>query len=344
MSISLKTHKLLWGRSGNKCALADCRNDLIADETETDDESVIGDEAHIVAKKNDGPRGQSDLTTEQRDNYDNLILLCRKHHKIIDDQYNFYSVSMLKQIKTDHEEWVKTTLTKDESKTKDELTYANYIDELVKRLDFENWNAWTSWLMGSNQSIRYEHFLQIQKIPDFIVTRFWPRRIEEIEIAVFNLKEVLNDLLFVFMKHIDSVSLEKAEEKNNPDSEVRTEQFYKKTYVRDEHLYRKLVQEYEDHLNLLDDLLLELTRAGNLLIKVIRQHIYPNYRESEGKLMVTRGPDFDLSYHSYVVEYSSEEQKKKYPYPGLRQFMSDRELRDLCFGSGILERYFPYHG
>jgi len=30
--------------------MPDCRNDLIADETGTDDESIIGDESHIVAK------------------------------------------------------------------------------------------------------------------------------------------------------------------------------------------------------------------------------------------------------------------------------------------------------
>ena len=95
MSINLKTHKLLWGKSGNKCAFEDCRNDLIADETETDDESIIGDEAHIVARKENGPRGISKLSPEDRDKYDNLILLCRIHHKIIDDQHKFYTVEKL---------------------------------------------------------------------------------------------------------------------------------------------------------------------------------------------------------------------------------------------------------
>ncbi len=105
MSILLKTHKLLWGRSGNKCAIPECRNDLIADETETDDESIIGDEAHIVARNSDGPRGISDMTSDERDKYDNLILLCRKHHKIVDDQPNYYTVEKLKEIKQQHEVW-----------------------------------------------------------------------------------------------------------------------------------------------------------------------------------------------------------------------------------------------
>lgn len=54
MTITLKTHKMLWGRSGNRCAFPECRKILVEDETETDNESIIGDEAHIVAKEENG--------------------------------------------------------------------------------------------------------------------------------------------------------------------------------------------------------------------------------------------------------------------------------------------------
>lgn len=64
MSISLKTHKMLWGRAGSKCAFTGCRKDLVVDATETDDESVVGEECHIIARKSDGARGVSDLTEE----------------------------------------------------------------------------------------------------------------------------------------------------------------------------------------------------------------------------------------------------------------------------------------
>ena len=59
MSISLKTHKMLWGRSGNMCAFPNCKKELVMDESETDDASVIGEEAHIIARKENGPRGKS---------------------------------------------------------------------------------------------------------------------------------------------------------------------------------------------------------------------------------------------------------------------------------------------
>ncbi len=48
---------MLWGRSGNMCAFPECKKELVMDESETDDPSVIGEEAHIVGRKQTGPRG-----------------------------------------------------------------------------------------------------------------------------------------------------------------------------------------------------------------------------------------------------------------------------------------------
>jgi hypothetical protein len=70
---------------------------------EGDDPSVIGEEAHIVAQKADGPRGNPDFTGDL-DHYNNLILLCRKHHKIVDDQVTEWSIERLRQTKAEHEQ------------------------------------------------------------------------------------------------------------------------------------------------------------------------------------------------------------------------------------------------
>lgn len=110
MGITLKTHKMLWARSANRCALPSCRRVLVENETETDDASIVGDEAHIVARENDGPRGISDLTLEQRDKYDNLILMCKIHHKQIDDQEMKYTVEVLHRMKLEHIDWVNKNL------------------------------------------------------------------------------------------------------------------------------------------------------------------------------------------------------------------------------------------
>lgn len=104
MGISDKTRKLLWGRSGSRCAI--CKQELIMNSTSVDDESIVGEECHIVSRKSNGQRCHLNFSDVELDSYNNLILLCRVHHKMIDDQDNTYSVENLHQLKTKHEMWV----------------------------------------------------------------------------------------------------------------------------------------------------------------------------------------------------------------------------------------------
>ena len=108
MAISDRTRKLLWGRSGNRCAI--CKNVLIVNATVADDESVIAEECHIISQKPKGPRYKKSYPEKLSDNYENLILLCRTHHKMIDDQVNTFSAEILHQIKKNHEGWVSDKL------------------------------------------------------------------------------------------------------------------------------------------------------------------------------------------------------------------------------------------
>ncbi len=49
MGVSLKVHKLLWGGSGSQWAI--CKTELIVDSGNPDDDpSIVGDEAHIIAR------------------------------------------------------------------------------------------------------------------------------------------------------------------------------------------------------------------------------------------------------------------------------------------------------
>jgi len=104
MPISDKTRKILWGRSGNRCAI--CKHELIVNATQEDSESVVGEECHIVSSKLHGPRHDSSYPKDKFDLYENLILLCRIHHKMIDDQAETYSPDILRQMKSNHEVWV----------------------------------------------------------------------------------------------------------------------------------------------------------------------------------------------------------------------------------------------
>jgi hypothetical protein len=107
MSIPLKIHKMLWSLAANRCAFLGCRRELVMDASQTDDESLVGEACHIVAQSPTGPRADPSLPPEQLDHYDNLILLCRVHHKLIDDQPDTYTVQRLLQMKAVHEKWVR---------------------------------------------------------------------------------------------------------------------------------------------------------------------------------------------------------------------------------------------
>jgi hypothetical protein len=108
MSITDRTRKILWGRSGNLCAY--CRRVLVEDGTALSDESVVGDEAHIIGEKPTAARGHLGNGRDDLDEYDNLILLCKVHHKLVDDQPESYPVECLREMKTRHERWVRETL------------------------------------------------------------------------------------------------------------------------------------------------------------------------------------------------------------------------------------------
>lgn len=65
---------------------------------------VLGEEAHIVGKEDDGPRGDSSVSVSERNSYHNLILLCPTHHTLIDKENGkHFSVDQLKEMKRSHE-------------------------------------------------------------------------------------------------------------------------------------------------------------------------------------------------------------------------------------------------
>lgn len=110
MSITDKTRKVLWGRSGSLCAF--CKAHLVIDASSIDSESVVGDECHIISGVPNGPRHDPNFDPDVIDSIGNLVLLCRVHHKLVDDQSETFKAETLRQLKNNHEKWVKEKLGK----------------------------------------------------------------------------------------------------------------------------------------------------------------------------------------------------------------------------------------
>ncbi|MBU1627130.1 HNH endonuclease [bacterium] len=105
-NIPLKDQKVLCTRSGNRCAMPECHKELVIKENENDSPAIIGEMAHIKGEKPGAPRYESNMTDKERNCYNNLILVCRNCHKMIDDQYNTYTIEKLYEIKKRHESWI----------------------------------------------------------------------------------------------------------------------------------------------------------------------------------------------------------------------------------------------
>jgi hypothetical protein len=91
---SEKTIKILFGRA-TRCAYPDCREMLIFEDRGHLTVNVqIG---HIRSGSPDGPRPFSDYNypLELIDSEENLLLLCGKHHKPVDDHESIYQVDEL---------------------------------------------------------------------------------------------------------------------------------------------------------------------------------------------------------------------------------------------------------
>jgi hypothetical protein len=195
MSISLKTHKLLWGRSGGKCAI--CKNPLMTfSEDDIDDPSIIGEEAHIIGRKKDAARGTDmRLALGERDVFSNLILLCRNHHKEIDDKENEYTVDRLLEIKETHEKEVaESQSTQSKRQLELEVMYAGVVDKWVNLSKLDNWKDVSSNLCGDTASFPKDWLDSMEKCCEWLFSRVWDDEFSQLRDSFTNFRLVARDL------------------------------------------------------------------------------------------------------------------------------------------------------
>src|SRR5882672_5129385 len=98
MGPSEKTVKRLFALSRNRCAFAGCST-AIVHSTGT----IVGAICHIEACGSAGPRHNPKLSEEKLHAFENLLVLCNVHHKIVDDQAATFTVDLLRDMKAMHE-------------------------------------------------------------------------------------------------------------------------------------------------------------------------------------------------------------------------------------------------
>lgn len=294
--------------------------------TGTDDESLIGEECHIIAKSQDGPRGDASFPKEKIDKYGNLVLMCRIHHKIIDDQPSNYPVEILKKIKKSHEKWVRESLSSfDSQRQRADEIYASYIEKWIELSHLNEWKAWSSHLLSHGLPKIWKVVdNNLRELREWIFSRIWPARYPELEDAFENFRRVLQDFQNVFHEH----------SKEAPDL-FYTDKFYQINEWNKKE-YERLSKMHEFHVDIVMDLMLELTRAANYICDKVREYIDPVFRLDEGLLIVESGPYMSQSWRQHKVMYRGEE-RIRIPYPGIEEFKKIRNNRDYAFGIGTSE-------
>lgn len=195
------------------------------------------------------------------------------------------------------------------------------IVQWCKYIDIDNWEIWTSYLLGSGlPRMQIDNGKKLDELRCWMLKRIWPEAIKELKETMLNFYAVLNDFLVLFHEH----------SKEHGDM-YYTEKFYHIDHW-DTELYDKLLLEFQKHVNLVEDLVLELTRAANYVCDMVRKYVDSNFRIKEGKIVVVTGPNIDLSYDTLRPEYRDEDRNIFRPYRGLEMFKKDRYKRDFCFG------------
>jgi hypothetical protein len=121
---NLKKH--LISVSGNQCAFPSCEHTFYSHDRKTH----VAEICHIEAVSKGGARYNPSLTKSEVNKFENLILLCRNCHKIVDSDVYKYTPEVLRGYKKEHESKIERIFIKNS----DYENQTSAINELVKIL------------------------------------------------------------------------------------------------------------------------------------------------------------------------------------------------------------------
>ncbi|ASZ15883.1 MULTISPECIES: SAVED domain-containing protein [Bacillus cereus group] len=122
-SIPDKVKIRLWGKAAGRCQYEGCNEPLWKDSL-TQWEFNAAYIAHIIADSPNGPRGHETLSEKLAKDISNLMLMCDKHHRIIDrEDVEGHPVEKLIEMKKNHEMRIEMVTSIDEERKSHVLLY-----------------------------------------------------------------------------------------------------------------------------------------------------------------------------------------------------------------------------
>jgi hypothetical protein len=331
--ISLKTRKRLWANAGGYCSYPGCPQRLLLPIDDDEGEVVVGEEAHIVSQKETGARSPQSLTDDERDRwssliqdrhgYQNLILLCGIHHKLIDGDVGNHPVGRVVDLKQAHEQDVDQRLSPERrNENLGEARYAAIVDEWARRIEIDRWDGRISRVTVSG-AMRKDLMENLRDLNDRLLKRVWPRTLPRLEDAFLNFRAVAEDL--------EAVATRFGTERGN---DVFIDRVYKEiSGMRASEEQRQFLERRSEYYqDLAADLAVELTRAVNLVSERVREQLWPVYRLDEGYATIGLGFNEGFVFETLRPLYPHDAPST--PYPGLQAFVIERADRDFARGAG----------
>ena len=132
---------MLWLRAAGRCEFRGCNKRLWLDDL-TKDPCNLANIAHIVSDSPDGPRGDTVRSPQLAGKIENLMLLCRDHHKVIDSKELVpqYSEDLLQNMKIAHESRIEMVTGIKEEKAVHTVACAATIGETLPPIDANELN------------------------------------------------------------------------------------------------------------------------------------------------------------------------------------------------------------
>lgn len=103
MAIKENVKRRLWASFGGFCAKPDCRADLFPF-FETGEITNIEELAHVIGQEIKGPRGNNLMPLSERDEFNNIILLCPTCHTKIDKNPTLFPENTILEWKANHQQ------------------------------------------------------------------------------------------------------------------------------------------------------------------------------------------------------------------------------------------------
>lgn len=125
-AIDEKTRMKLWAISGGRCEMC---NKLLYEDSTFGVEGNFGEMAHIHAVSDNGPRNKRGMTSEEKNNIENLMLLCSEHHHMVDTKPEEFGDGLLIIKKKNHENRIRRVTDIPEEESCRIVSYFSNIDK-----------------------------------------------------------------------------------------------------------------------------------------------------------------------------------------------------------------------